>query len=174
VFGIGPRGRLSGLSFSSAPWSRSALRGRFNVSRTVDDATPTRRAISLIALRIRGRLPPESAWRSAGFPNYGPKRHTARVLRAEDDTLQDPANETRYWAALVLGDTGDPQAIAPLVAALGDPDANLRTVAAAGLGKLGDTRAVTSLAGALDDPEEEVREVAANALKTLTRSLLRR
>jgi HEAT repeat protein len=88
------------------------------------------------------------------------------------ETLQFPANEMRFLAALILGDIGDTHAVAPLVAALGDPDANLRTVVAAGLGKLGDARAIAPLAGALNDPEDAVREAAANALKDLKQVLI--
>jgi len=51
----------------------------------------------------------------------------------------------RVQAALELGKTADPEALAPLVQALNDPNASVRTAAAAALEELGDPACVPAL-----------------------------
>ncbi len=64
----------------------------------------------------------------------------------------------------ILGEIGDPQAVAALVPALDDRDWGMRWAAAQALGKIGDTRAVEPLVAALNDQESSVRWTAAEAL----------
>ena len=73
----------------------------------------------------------------------------------------------RRWAAYVLGWVRDPQAFAPLLAALGDPVAAVRQNAAGALDGLGDARAASALLTLLDDPSPSVRASAAGALGRL-------
>ncbi len=63
-----------------------------------------------------------------------------------------------------LGDSGDPRAVEPLLAALVDRDGEVREAAASALGRLGDKRAVEPLLAALSDESQGVREAAAWAL----------
>ena len=59
--------------------------------------------------------------------------------------LQDHNEEVRNFGTVMLGDIGNPAAVAALVDALRDNDANVRHGAAEALGKIGDRRAVPSL-----------------------------
>ncbi len=76
----------------------------------------------------------------------------------------DPNPEVRIVAAGVLGDTGDPAAVEPLVRALGDRDTDVRGAAGGALVRLGDA-AVDQLIGATKDADRNVRLYAAGALK---------
>jgi HEAT repeat protein len=75
---------------------------------------------------------------------------------------------TRRYLAEALGMTGNPRAVAPLIAALEDQDKSVRRVAAQSLGKIGDPRATKPLqALASDDPEPGVRHTASKSLEEL-------
>lgn len=70
--------------------------------------------------------------------------------------------------SIALGSLGDPQAVTPLIAALGDEDAWVRKEIARALGTLGDARAVDSLLAALGDEAWPARSGAVMALSTLS------
>jgi len=59
--------------------------------------------------------------------------------------LTDDNEEVRNFSAVMLGDIGNPKAVAALVAALEDAEANVRHGAAEALAKIGDYRAVPPL-----------------------------
>jgi len=71
----------------------------------------------------------------------------------------------RKWAADALGELGEKQAVAPLIAALDDQETDVKCSAAAALGKLGDPRAVEPLIKSLEDIL--VRKSAARVLQRL-------
>lgn len=71
----------------------------------------------------------------------------------------------RYYAAHLLGDLRDPQAVPILVSLLKDPDVNY--IVPWALGEIGDKRAVGSLTNALDDDSPSMRVLAIYALETL-------
>ena len=75
-------------------------------------------------------------------------------------------NDTDLKRRLVeaLGKLGDPQAVPPLIQALGDRSENVRAAAAEALGAIGDPQAVPPLIQALGDDEFWVRRAAAEAL----------
>lgn len=66
-----------------------------------------------------------------------------------------------------LGDTHNPQALMPLVKALGDLYASVRSYAAEALWRIEDERAVKPLIEALGDTDQDVRKNAAGALGML-------
>lgn len=72
----------------------------------------------------------------------------------------------RLQAALELGRSADPEALAPLVRALDDPNASVRTAAAAALEELGDPAAVPALKRHADDASETVRRQVKMTLAT--------
>jgi HEAT repeat protein len=80
--------------------------------------------------------------------------------------LTDPDRTVRADAAQALGQIGDPQAVAPLIAIIEDRDEDwgVRTKAAEALGKLRDRRATGPLVAALADMVSHVRLMAAVAL----------
>lgn len=59
--------------------------------------------------------------------------------------LQDANEEVRNFAAVMLGDIGERDAVTPLMEALGDPDINVSHAAAEALGKIGDDAALLPL-----------------------------
>lgn len=71
----------------------------------------------------------------------------------------------RYYAAHLLGDLGDPQAIPVLVPLL--KDAEIKSIVPWALGQIGDKRAVGPLLDALDDESPTTRVLAIYALETL-------
>jgi HEAT repeat protein len=73
----------------------------------------------------------------------------------------------RYSAAKALGELGDPQSVAPLIATLQDNSREIREWAAAALGKIRDARAVAPLIATLADENWQVRKRAVNALEDL-------
>lgn len=83
------------------------------------------------------------------------------LLRRED------SEDTRLPTARLLGFTGDPDALEPLVGLLRDSDAEVRTAAARSLGQLKDTRAVEPLLYATRDRDVKVRAAAIRALDSL-------
>ena len=87
------------------------------------------------------------------------------VLQENDDYY------VRAYAAMRLGQIGDPRAVEPLIAALQEDDSeSVRQYAAEALGEIRDPRAVEPLISALqEDGELDVREEAAEALKLITR-----
>ncbi len=71
-------------------------------------------------------------------------------------------------AAMALGEMDDPEAIGPLLNALGDEDVRVRRDASIALGKCGDTRACDPLRRLSEtDAESEVRREACGALDKL-------
>jgi len=80
------------------------------------------------------------------------------------DLQHDHELSVRCEAAEALGESGNAQAIEPLISALGDKDGSLRSRAVEALGKLGDERAIEPLVRALEDEDFSVRYNAAEAL----------
>ncbi len=77
------------------------------------------------------------------------------------------APEIRRYLALVLGHTGDREAVPQLLAALEDPDPETRIYALWALGAIGDPQALAPLAARLADPDPGLRKTAAFALGEL-------
>jgi HEAT repeat protein len=77
--------------------------------------------------------------------------------------------EDRLRAILVLGKSGDPRAVRPLIDLLGDTDTEIRLSATTALGTLQSGRPVDELIGRLRDHSEEmvIREQAAVALTAI-------
>ena len=71
----------------------------------------------------------------------------------------------RYYAAHLLGDLRDPQAVPILVSLLKDPEVNY--IVPWALGQIGDKRAIGPLINALDDDSPSMRVLAIYALETL-------
>jgi HEAT repeat protein len=74
----------------------------------------------------------------------------------------------RYYAAHLLGDLRDPQAIAVLVPLLKDPE--VQSIVPWSLGQIGDRRAVGPLLEVLDADDASMRVLAIYALETLQAS----
>jgi hypothetical protein len=91
---------------------------------------------------------------------------TAGSATAAPPSVADLADRVRHGedfrvrlqAALELGKSADPEALAPLVSALDDPNASVRTAAAAALQELGDPDAVPALQQHRLDKSELVRK----------------
>lgn len=84
-------------------------------------------------------------------------------LALED--LEDPHGFVRATAAKLLGDLGEPAAVAPLSERLvEDEDWVVRKRAADALGQLGNPAAAPALRQGLDDPVEDVRVAAVMAI----------
>jgi HEAT repeat protein len=79
--------------------------------------------------------------------------------------LERQISADRYYAAHLLGDLGDPQAIPVLVPLLKDPETN--SVVPWALGQIGGRLAVNALLDALDDESPTTRVLAIDALVTL-------
>lgn len=79
---------------------------------------------------------------------------------ADDDVM-------RRYLALVLGRTGDPQAVPLLIQALDDPDSQTRIYILMALGQSGDRRSLEPLRAALGDPDAGLRKTAAWSLGEL-------
>ena len=89
------------------------------------------------------------------------------------EDLEDENSNTRESAAMLLGNTGDSQAVEPLIKALKDEDDGVRQWAAKALGAIGDSRAVDPLIEAiLKDKNDYVQQNAAKALGTIGESAL--
>src|SRR2546427_683717 len=73
--------------------------------------------------------------------------------------------QDRYYAAHLLGELGDPEAVPVLVSFLKDPETNAAVSWA--LGQIGDRRAVGPLIDALDDESPTIRVVAIHGLEAL-------
>ncbi|MEM7585369.1 MAG: HEAT repeat domain-containing protein [Acidobacteriota bacterium] len=69
-----------------------------------------------------------------------------------------------YHADVAMKAVRSPEAVAPLLAALGDPDRRLRVQAARYLGGFKSDQVVSALRAALQDSDEEVRHFAHGAL----------
>lgn len=79
--------------------------------------------------------------------------------------LEDEDHDVRHWAAMALGEIGDPRAVEPLSGLLlVDEDEGVRLEAARALVKLKDRRATEALVSALRDEKWVVRTWAAAAL----------
>jgi HEAT repeat protein len=91
----------------------------------------------------------------------GAKAQVRRLFQEADDP------EMRRYLALVLGRTGDREALPLLTAALDEEDDRTRIYALWALGILGDARARDPLAKALSDEDPGIRKTAAFALGEL-------
>ena len=78
--------------------------------------------------------------------------------------LSYPKDTVRVAAASALGTLGAPEAVAPLIAALGDAAGSVRAAAAGALGALRDPRAIEPLITALKDSSEPGRTTVVSAL----------
>lgn len=90
-----------------------------------------------------------------------------RELEVQLARLTDPDPLMRADAAKRLGASQDPDAVPPLLNALGDEEWRVRAAASASLGILHDKRALFPLCKLLDDPRGDVRRAAAQALAAL-------
>ncbi|MCC6627006.1 MAG: HEAT repeat domain-containing protein [Chloroflexi bacterium] len=91
------------------------------------------------------------------------------IVAALAGALADPEPAVRQEAAWLLGVSGRPDALAPLLTALtGAADPALRATAARALGRLGQPAAAPALEAARADPDPAVATAAARALTTLT------
>lgn len=72
----------------------------------------------------------------------------------------------RCTAAYALGESGDKEAVKPLIGLLDDENAHVRRIAAAALGKIGDGKSVESLIN-LVSCETEPRHVKSSAARAL-------
>jgi HEAT repeat protein len=138
--------------------------------------SPVERERGAQRLRQIGTLPPlAAALRAVDHPGLraAAARAVARlgeagVVEALAGTLDDPEPAVRQEAAWMLGVTGQPAALAPLVTALaGAQDAELRATAARALGRLGDPGALDALTAAAGDADPAVAAAAARAITTL-------
>lgn len=91
----------------------------------------------------------------------GARAQLRRLFQEADDP------EMKRYLALVLGRTGDREALPLLVDALGDEDDRTRIYALWALGILGDPRAKEPLLAALSDQDPGIRKTAAFALGEL-------
>jgi HEAT repeat protein len=91
----------------------------------------------------------------------GARQEVRRLFREAEDA------EMRQYLALVLGRTGDREAVPLLTAALDDPDDKTRIYALWALGTLGDPSAREALEAALGDSDPGIRKTAAFALGEL-------
>lgn len=73
----------------------------------------------------------------------------------------------RVQAARVLGESEDPEALAPLCAGLEDPSGEVRAAAAGALEKLGELEGVACLEARKDEPDEAAKAARDSALKSL-------
>ena len=69
-----------------------------------------------------------------------------RAVRSLILLLKDKDPDVRIFAANVLGDIRDAEALSSLIPALDDPDVNVKIASAEALGKIGSEKAVTALA----------------------------
>ena len=105
------------------------------------------------------------------------KHARARLLEQMDryitplsEALQDRKRSVpiRSGIAQVLGESRDPRAIKPLVAALEDPSHFLREAAIHALGELSLPESIPHLERALSDPHPSVKQSSVNSLIRLT------
>jgi hypothetical protein len=84
--------------------------------------------------------------------------------------LKDPENGVRQWAALVLGEIGDPKVAPALMELAADPkqDPRLRCNAVGSLGTLKTPAAAELMEKLLTDPDQRVQTSAAIALYQIT------
>ena len=78
-----------------------------------------------------------------------------------------PPPQSPLPTASAMGESGDTQTLAPLVAAIKDESVSVRGAAAAALGRIGDRQAVAALVGALKDEDWFVKGSAAKVLQQL-------
>lgn len=89
------------------------------------------------------------------------RREVGRLFQESEDA------EMRRYLALVLGHTGDPEAVPLLVEALEDPDSELSIYSLWALGELGDPAAAPAVTAAIADEDPGIRKTAAFALGEL-------
>jgi len=149
-----------------------------------DKEARVRAAAADVLLRVEGALPPlleaakneklayrgEAAHVAAQLRDYAKAvGRTAELRQTILDVFRDPRPEVRARAAEALALIDAPQAVEPLIAALGDDHAGLRRAAAASLGALGNRRAVEPLIRLLADADANVRMAAVESLGRLGR-----
>lgn len=85
--------------------------------------------------------------------------------RVEIAKGMQPGNDpqVRQYAAMLLGQSGEPEGIGPLLYAIRDPDKKVRARAAEALGMIGDP-SVDSLVLLMNEPDWKIRYRAAEAL----------
>jgi HEAT repeat protein len=93
------------------------------------------------------------------------KREIHRISSVGLPSIQGQISEDRYYAAHLLGDLKDPQAIPILVPLLKDPDVNY--IVPWSLGQIGNRSAIKPLIGSLSDPSPSMRVLAIHALVEL-------
>ena len=95
-------------------------------------------------------------------------RALAKMGRADPavlkHSLSDESVFVRWETTRALGESGDPQAVEPLLEALDDERVYVRRGAAWALGEIGDARAVGPLTKIAQDKGNRIREIAAEAL----------
>ena len=89
------------------------------------------------------------------------------LSRRLEDWLTADHPEFRMVAATALGQVGDDDSLAALVAATTDPDPRVRARAVASCGLIGHERCLGPLRARLDDPTDRVREKAVRALGSI-------
>jgi HEAT repeat protein len=88
-----------------------------------------------------------------------------RAMTSEISPVDSPSYRFKGYAALVLGEIGDPRAVDPLIDTLRSSSSITRQGAATALGEIGDPRAVDMLAYvASRDSDSAVRSAATEAL----------
>jgi hypothetical protein len=110
---------------------------------------------------LRGQ-PGEGAEPAPGSPEPAPGEDIDSLLSTL--TIQDP--RVRKAAISSLGKSGDPRAVAPLIALMSDENRVIREAAAQALGSLGEL-AVDPLVEALADPDWHIRMGSAIALRII-------
>jgi HEAT repeat protein len=124
-----------------------------------DHATAARKTYFYI--RVSGRSESLAPYRSNAIAVLSLCERSAVPYLVE--LLRDPDVETRRQAACLLGNSGDPRAIEPLVERLADKDGDVSGYAAGALSTLG-AAAIPRLEIALRHPDKRVRSGAALAL----------
>lgn len=81
--------------------------------------------------------------------------------------LKHELDHVRSYAAKVLGNLRDVNAVEPLIELLRDEEARVRQQAAISLGRLGDPRATGPLTAALADADDDMRSSVETALEAL-------
>lgn len=119
-----------------------------------------------VSMQVVGYM--NEAERSREWFNELP-RHDG-IYRTIEELTRGERLHARIKAAVVLGESGDPRAVGPLIECCRDQNAEMRRYATEALLKLGSGRAVSALITRLKDPEEEwiTRTRAAEALASIS------
>ncbi len=155
---------LSGLE------NEEAVRCLFDLMRDPKDGVAVMAAKSLakapkLSLALLIRQFGDKSWkirsRSAMAVNRMGKV-AAEALRA---AIDDPDNNTRFWAILCLGHLRDKAYTKDLVGKLSDPETGVRIAALRAIREIGDPNVVGQLFEALSQPSEQVRDLIYDILK---------